>query len=129
MPELAPKSSPPRPVDREAAQVVSQALEFFCGRPLGEILKSIAHLTDEKLEEGLRAQQEKGGRLGEVLVGLKHVTDSKPTESWLGVPMLACDRVIGVISVESYKKNAFTNDDLILLTAIANQAAVAIRNA
>ena len=61
--------------------------------------------------------------------GLKSVEDTKPTESWLGVPMLARDRVIGVISVESFKKNAFTTEDLILLTAIANQAAVAIENA
>src|SRR5688500_3258711 len=43
--------------------------------------------------------------------------------------MIARDRVIGVIAVESYRKNAFTADDLILLTAIANQAAVAIENA
>ena len=61
--------------------------------------------------------------------GLQHIADTKPTESWLGVPMIARDRVIGVISVESYRKNAFTADDLILLTAIANQAAVAIENA
>jgi signal transduction histidine kinase len=61
--------------------------------------------------------------------GLKAIADTKPTESWLGVPMIARDRVIGVISVESYRKNAFTADDLILLTAIANQAAVAIENA
>jgi signal transduction histidine kinase len=60
---------------------------------------------------------------------VKAVEDTKATESWLGVPMIARDRVIGVISVESYKKNAFTADDLILLTAIANQAAVAIENA
>jgi len=62
-------------------------------------------------------------------IGVKAVADSKPTESWLGVPMIVRDRVIGVISVESYRKNAFTNDDLLLLTAIANQAAVAIENA
>jgi len=61
-------------------------------------------------------------------IGVKAVADSKPTESWLGVPMIARDRVVGVISVESYKKNAFTNDDLLLLTAIANQAGVAIEN-
>jgi signal transduction histidine kinase len=60
--------------------------------------------------------------------GIKAVPDSKPTESWLGVPMIARDRVIGVISVESYRKHAFTQDDLILMTAIANQAAVAIEN-
>jgi len=61
--------------------------------------------------------------------GLKHVQDGKATESWLGVPMVARDRVVGVISVESYTKNAFNAEDLILLTAIANQAAVAIENA
>ena len=62
-------------------------------------------------------------------LGLKAVADSKPTESWLGVPMLARDRVIGVISIESYRKNAFHQDDVLLMTAIANQAAVAIDNA
>jgi signal transduction histidine kinase len=62
-------------------------------------------------------------------MGVKSVADSKPTESWLGVPMIARDRVIGVISVESYKKHSFRQDDAILLTAIANQAAVAIENA
>ncbi|HET7436744.1 MAG TPA: ATP-binding protein [Thermoanaerobaculia bacterium] len=61
--------------------------------------------------------------------GVKAVPDTKPTESWVGVPMVARDRVIGVISIESYKKNAFNYDDVILLTAIANQAAVAIENA
>jgi signal transduction histidine kinase len=61
-------------------------------------------------------------------IGVQAVADTKPTESWLGAPMIARDRVVGVISVESYRKNAFTNDDLLLLTAIANQAGVAIEN-
>jgi signal transduction histidine kinase len=64
----------------------------------------------------------------ELRIGVIAVADTKPTESWLGVPMIARDRVVGVISVESFKKNAFTNDDLLLLTAIANQAGVAIEN-
>src|ERR1051326_8935481 len=62
-------------------------------------------------------------------LGVTSVADTKATEAWLGVPMIARDRVIGVISVESYKKNAFSQDDVLLLTAIANQAAVAIENA
>ena len=61
--------------------------------------------------------------------GVKAIKDTKPTESWLGVPMIARDRVIGVISVESVRKNAFSDDDLLLITAIANQAAVALENA
>ena len=65
----------------------------------------------------------------EARFGVSAVPDTKPTESWLGVPMIARDRVVGVISVESFRKNAFSNDDLLLLTAIANQAAVALENA
>ncbi|HEV7574332.1 MAG TPA: ATP-binding protein [Thermoanaerobaculia bacterium] len=70
-----------------------------------------------------------GSVADEKRIGVRAVADTKPTESWLGVPMVARDRLIGVISVESFKKNAFTNDDMLLLTAIANQAAVAIENA
>jgi len=70
-----------------------------------------------------------GSTAEEKRFGVTSVADTKATESWLGVPMIARDRVIGVISIESYRKNAFTADDLILLTAIANQAAVAIENA
>ena len=89
--------------------------------PLGEGLNSWVVTHHQPLLLGSTAEERR--------FGLKAIADTKPTESWLGVPMIARDRVIGVISVESYRKNAFTADDLILLTAIANQAAVAIENA
>jgi signal transduction histidine kinase len=89
--------------------------------PLGEGLNSWVVQHHQPLLLGSTAEERR--------FGLKSVADTKPTESWLGVPMIARDRVIGVISVESYKKNSFTADDLILLTAIANQAAVALENA
>jgi len=62
-------------------------------------------------------------------LGLASLEDGLTTESWLGVPMIARDRVIGVISIQSFKKNAFTHEDEILLISIANQAAVALENA
>jgi len=65
----------------------------------------------------------------EAAFGIVAYDDGKPTESWLGVPMIARDRVICVISVQSYSRNAFSADDEILLTTIANQAAVALDNA
>jgi general secretion pathway protein E len=58
-------------------QRISHGPAYLCGRPLGEILKATAGLTEEKLQEGLAAQLEKGGRLGEVLVGLKAVTEEQ----------------------------------------------------
>jgi len=89
--------------------------------PVGEGLNSWVVAHHEPLLIGSVAD--------EARFGVKAVPDSKATESWLGVPMITRDRVSGVISVESYKKNAFTPDDILLLTAIANQAAVAIENA
>ncbi|HEX8253600.1 MAG TPA: ATP-binding protein [Thermoanaerobaculia bacterium] len=89
--------------------------------PLGEGLNSWVVMHHQPLLLGSTAEERR--------FGVQSVKDTKQTESWLGVPMIARDRVIGVISIESYKKNAFTADDLILLTAIANQAAVAIENA
>ncbi|MEO8378421.1 MAG: GAF domain-containing sensor histidine kinase [Acidobacteriota bacterium] len=89
--------------------------------PLGEGLNSWVVNHHQPLLLGSTAEERR--------FGVKSVKDTKQSESWLGVPMIARDRVIGVIAVESRRKNAFTADDLILLTAIANQAAVAIENA
>ena len=44
------------------------------GRPIGEILRAVAGLSEAALEEGLRAQADEGGRLGEVLVAKKAVS-------------------------------------------------------
>jgi signal transduction histidine kinase len=89
--------------------------------PLGEGLNSWVVQHRQPLLLGSTAEEQR--------FGVQAVADTKASESWLGVPMIARDRVIGVISIESSRKNAFTADDLILLTAIANQAAVAIENA
>jgi signal transduction histidine kinase len=53
--------------------------------------------------------------------------------SWLGVPILnptlTHDTAQGVIATWSYQPHAFTDHDLWLLSAIATQAAIAVRNA
>ncbi|MCU1227682.1 MAG: diguanylate cyclase protein [Acidobacteria bacterium] len=89
--------------------------------PVGEGLNSWVVKHHQPLLIGSVAEERR--------YGVKAIADTKPTESWLGVPMIARDRVIGVISVESFRKNAFSDDDLLLITAIANQAAVALENA
>ncbi|HUP61785.1 MAG TPA: ATP-binding protein [Thermoanaerobaculia bacterium] len=89
--------------------------------PLGEGLNSWVVQNHQPLLLASTADERR--------LGLKSVADTKASESWLGVPMMTRDRVIGVIAVESYRKNAFSTDDVLLLTAIANQAAVAIENA
>jgi GAF domain-containing protein len=53
-----------------------------------------------------------------------------PARSWLGVPMIAGDRVIGGIAVQSpEREDAFDPAHLELLTIVAGQASVAYHNA
>ncbi|HEV7922851.1 MAG TPA: ATP-binding protein [Thermoanaerobaculia bacterium] len=62
-------------------------------------------------------------------LGINAHDDGVASQAWLGVPMTVRDHVIGVISVQSFEKHAFTQGDVMLMTAIANQAAAAIENA
>lgn len=51
------------------------------------------------------------------------------SRSWLGVPMLLGDRVIGVLVTASYQANAYDEEHREILLHVASQAAVAIENA
>ena len=54
----------------------------------------------------------------------------EPARSWMGVPLVVADRVMGVMAVQSYEKEgAYDEHDLGLLTAAANQTAIALESA
>ncbi len=48
--------------------------------------------------------------------------------SWLGVPMCVGEKVLGVISVQTYRPDAYDVEDQLLLSTIADQVAVAVEN-
>ena len=49
--------------------------------------------------------------------------------TWLGVPLIVRDQVIGMISIDSYIANYFTSDQVHIASAFADQVAIAIENA
>ena len=53
----------------------------------------------------------------------------KEPSSWIGVPMLIGERLIGVMSVQTYRARRYDAEDLLLATTIADQVAVAVENA
>ena len=56
--------------------------------------------------------------------------DSAAVQAWLGVPLLAHDRLIGVMSISSYRSDySYSAEHVDLLMTIAAQGAVAIENA
>ena len=58
------------------------------------------------------------------------VTYGKPDapQSIIAVPMLLGGRAVGMLSAQSYQSNVYTEDDLQILSTLANQAIVAIQN-
>lgn len=63
-------------------------------------------------------------------VGLNPFGDkTRRSKSLLLVPMIAGDTVVGLLSSQSYQCQAYTQEDVDLLAAMANQAALAIHNA
>ncbi len=83
----------------------------------GHIVRNCTNLL---FEDNVRERQE---ALGITMVGEEPL-------SWLGVPMIVGDRVLGVIAAQSFTTpRAYDEHSLGLLTAIASQAAVAIQNA
>ena len=57
-----------------------------------------------------------------------YVSDNPP-RSALYVPLVAGETVIGTLSIQSFRPNAYGDSDLRVLSAMANQAAVAIQKA
>ena len=59
----------------------------------------------------------------------RYSQDSPVTRSEMAAPLLVGDRVIGVLNVESARLNAFSAEDVRLLTALAGQLAIILDNA
>lgn len=55
--------------------------------------------------------------------------EERQVSSWLTVPIIQGDEVLGVLNVQSYVANAYDEDDLRFLTTVASQAATVIANA
>jgi PAS domain S-box-containing protein len=60
----------------------------------------------------------------------EHAEVASVCRSWLGVPMIAEDKVLGVIAVQDYEREDVYNEEhQHLLSTVAAQAALAVRNA
>ncbi|HEU4744483.1 MAG TPA: GAF domain-containing protein, partial [Anaerolineales bacterium] len=66
----------------------------------------------------------------ETVEEMESVVYGKPDtpQSILAVPMMLSGRTIGMLSAQSYHSNVYTEDDVQILSTLANQAAVAIQN-
>lgn len=56
-----------------------------------------------------------------------HLT--QPARSWLGVPLMLKERIIGILCAQSFQTHAFTSEDERFLIAVAQHVALALDNA
>ncbi|MCS6995235.1 MAG: substrate-binding domain-containing protein [Anaerolineales bacterium] len=98
---------------------------------------------DDRRADELRIQINPGGvydqiaRSGEVKVvddvtqepGWFQVEWLPVHHSWVGIPLFAKNRVVGMLSLTRVPKAAFTADDLLLASTFAMQASIALQNA
>ena len=89
--------------------------------PLGEGLSSLVIKNKEPLLL-VDDVENKAAAMGAKLVG-------KPARSWMGIPLMVSDEVIGLIGLQDAERdNRFDELDLELASTLANQVAGAIRN-
>jgi PAS domain S-box-containing protein len=67
-------------------------------------------------------------KLGGLLVPPPGAEEDR-NESYMGVPILADEKVIGLITVQSYQQHAYSQDDLHLLQTLARSMSIALQNA
>lgn len=85
-----------------------------------------------KLGEGVVgwvAQTRQSALINDVTQDSRYYPLLEQTRSELAVPLLAADRLVGVMNVESSRLNAFAPDDERLLQTLAGQLAVLLENA
>lgn len=85
-----------------------------------EEIVNFRNINAATMPEGIRQEQE-------ILAAACNL--SLRPASWLGVPILMGNEVLGMINVQSVKPYAFSKDDMRFLSTIASQAAIAISNA
>ena len=104
------------PYAQEAGEKIS--LEAF---PLGEGLTSILLRTQQPLML-VEDTEQKALELGAKIAGAA-------AKSWLGVPLIVYNEVLGTfILQDTFNEHRFDDDDLRLMTTLASQVAITIRN-
>lgn len=56
-------------------------------------------------------------------------TEADPVRGWMGVPLVAGQKAIGILTADSFQIGTFSQEDAQIMQTFANQAAIAIENA
>ena len=89
---------------------------------------SLGAIILENRKPLLLGTKEESERLGALRIP-RGEAEKDRNESYLGLPILVGEKVVGIIAVQSYQSNIYNQNDLRLLTTLANAMGVALENA
>jgi PAS domain S-box-containing protein len=95
--------------------------------PISEGLSSV--IFKEKKARLFASEEEQKEAGAYTITGEEIEGNELITHSWMGVPIIVGKKAIGVVSVQNVLPNAFTQNDLNLLSTLATNMGVAIENA
>ena len=78
---------------------------------------------------GVAAQRREAVLVDDVSQDPRYISAVPDVRSELAVPLIVKNRLIGIIDIESYQPNKFTDENVRLLTLIASRMAIGIENA
>ena len=110
----------------EAAQALQPHRSYYGVRP--EVLTTLRIPTSQGIV-GWVVRERQPVRVGNAEADPRYVVISPGTQSVMAAPLVAGERVIGVVSVDSPRPDAFSGDDLRLLTTLAGQLATIFEKA
>lgn len=103
-------------------------LDIVTSRGLNPEVKKEVRLKIGQGVTGIVASTGKGKLVNDVTKDPCYISIKKEIQSELAVPMIVEDVVIGVISLDSNRVGAFTQEHLTILSILANQAAQIFKN-
>lgn len=107
----------------------SGVLRIHAERGLGPEVKEDILLRIGEGITGWVAKEGKPALVPDVTDDSRYVEVNRNIQSELAVPIKWGDEVVGVLNLDHYVRHAFVDEDKELLTAFANVAAVALKNA
>ncbi|MBN8706012.1 MAG: GAF domain-containing protein [Bacteroidetes bacterium] len=65
----------------------------------------------------------------QMVAGARVTSEQDKTQSYMGVPILFGEKVLGVVSIQSYSPNAFDEGNVRLLSTLSSNMGIALQNA
>ncbi len=109
-----------------------ETMELTIGGAVGVTKKRVRDLCIDAARHGVTGWVARTGRslyVPDVFKDSRYISGIKGIKSELAVPLKRGEEVIGVLDVESKRKDGFGDRDLRVLTTVAAQMAMAIENA